>query len=137
MLAIPKNVMFEAFDDEGILLSFDTGAYYSLTSQALNVWQVIDACPEQTVSPDWLVEQPCANDLSPQDVRQLLQSFVNEGLLTGDEKPLGDANEFDFIQSFSGTVFEHCIEKHTDAEKLLLIDPIHDVDSAGWPNKPE
>jgi hypothetical protein len=27
------------------------------------------------------------------------------------------------------------LHKYTDMEELLLLDPIHDVDETGWPNK--
>jgi hypothetical protein len=27
-----------------------------------------------------------------------------------------------------------CLQKYTDMEELLLIDPIHEIDEVGWPS---
>ena len=33
--------------------------------------------------------------------------------------------------------FSPNLEKHTDMAELILLDPVHEVDSMGWPHRPE
>ena len=35
-----------------------------------------------------------------------------------------------------GTAFTNDIAVFSDMQELFLVDPIHDVDDAGWPSRP-
>jgi hypothetical protein len=69
----------------------------------------------------------------------LVEKFAQEGLIIADngtEAAGGEEAETSARQNGELPRFEFpTLHKYTDMEDLLLLDPIHDVDDTGWPNK--
>jgi len=130
-------VSAEAFDDETIIIHFDTGNYYSLDSFSTIVWKAIENRVDITSMPAML--SACFENASSDELHTLLDQLVAE-LLHEDLIRLG-------MSDSSGTVVlppvnicgelpkdAGCLTKFDDLQELLLLDPIHDVDEAGWPH---
>jgi hypothetical protein len=121
------QIVHETVDGEVIAIDFTTGSYYSLRDGAEAVWSalVADAAP----TPDAVAAAVAERFPDHSDVGQVtafLDQLVDEGLLERDGDPA----------AANGTASGLTFEKFTDMEELILLDPVHDVSEAGWPNAP-
>lgn len=101
------HVISDALEGDRIVIDIQTGAYYTLTPAAADLWS--------QVAEQGAVE---ADDRLPVLVR-----LLDEGLLVADEAPSG----------VEAAPSESAFTRYTDMEELLLVDPIHEVDNEGWP----
>jgi hypothetical protein len=127
-ISIAKNIIHDAFDEEIVVVNLTTGSYYSLTGLACKVWKAI--C--DGASKDSLLEM-FRSMASDENVETFLALLAREGLVIVDGEILSPINAEELSCVLDSTPFQATLEKHTDAEELLLIDPIHEVDAGGWP----
>jgi hypothetical protein len=140
----PK-VVHETIDGETVILNLDNGNYYSLVGVGAQIWRFIE-----TGAPvDEIIEKvKCAYEVNGTDVDEAVNTFVSElgkeGLTVPHKEDSSEGFQWPAEndpgvngekQSFSAPV----LNKYSDMQDLLLLDPIHDVDEeAGWPtNKPD
>lgn len=107
---VPAHVAGETVDGETIVINLLTGAYHSVRGEAATVWASIGA--------------PSAHE-SSERIDQVLADFRAAGIIewTGSRdlpSPSADASPIG-------------LTSYTDMAQLLLADPIHEVDEAGWP----
>lgn len=133
----PARVVHETLDGEVILIQLERGNYYSLSGSGREIWDLL--CQglstkevvtriEQGYSAGQVAVEPAVGEL----VRELLE----EGLLEEGGPPSGTpgARSANGAGHGSQEEFEPAnLEKYTDMQDYLLIDPIHDVTEAGWP----
>jgi hypothetical protein len=107
---IPAHVAGETVDGETIVINLLTGAYHSVRGEAAEVWAAISA--------------PSAHE-SNQSTDQLLSDFRAAGIIewAGPRE----------LPSPSADPIAVGLTSYTDMAQLLLADPIHEVDEAGWP----
>lgn len=135
------NVMSETIEGEVIVINLATGTYYSLKKAGAAIWNTL----EHGATPDEVATAVEARfDASRAEildaVRALLAELEGEGLVAaaaerngGAEQP-GATAETD---STSRIPFEApALEKFTDMQELILLDPVHEVGAAGWPHLP-
>jgi hypothetical protein len=135
------EIIREQFDEEVVIVDLDTGSYYSLSGAGGEVWSAI----ESGTSTAGIVQQLGASyDAEVAEIEaslgRLLEELQAEGLIT----PLTAQSKAEVeAKSVSEAVSKQewqapLLQKFTDMQALLLLDPIHEVDSAGWPlTKPE
>ncbi len=130
------RVVHETIDGEVIIIDLATGSYYSLSGGAANVWALVIAGYSSGEMVNMLSD---AYDEEPDAIQILLEPFLAElqseslavAAVDGDMSP-------DYVSQMNvGGVFSAHMEKHTDMTELILLDPVHDVDSLGWPHLPE
>lgn len=135
------DVIHETIEDEVILIDLKTGMYYSLRDAGSAIWQAI----EQGADEESLLRVLERRfDASREDleaaVAELLGELQREGLIRADAGPPAQAGG---TPSADGSPPARVpwrapkLEKHTDMQDLILIDPVHEVSSAGWPHLPE
>ena len=132
------DVTHELIDGEVIVVHVVTGAYYSLNGAAATVWGWLDGGAEIEGMANRIAELNGADNASViPDLRRFITDLQTEGLIA----PVDSANGAgaavsdranDGIVPFVAPQFE----KYSDMEELLLVDPIHEVSSHGWPEKP-
>lgn len=129
-----RNVIHETFDDEVVIIHLERGAYYSLEGAGADVWRLILA----GASTDEAVEALSRGYRARRDevataVAGLIARLREEGLV--EPTPAGTVAaagvELKPTRPFEPPV----LRKYTDMQDLLLVDPIHEVDDAGWPRK--
>jgi hypothetical protein len=128
------QVVHETMDGEVVAIDFTSGSYYSLTGSARAIWSGIGDEADLGEIVRAVAEQYDDDDLVER-VRAFLDHLVDEGLL---DRLDGDTNGVLAPASGSGStpLGEPSIEKFTDMEEIILLDPVHDVSQAGWPNAP-
>ncbi len=129
------EVVMESFEGEVILVQMKTGNYYSLQGSGQVIWDLIERGRSVEEIGDWLVAN-CEGDA--EEIRCALRNLVNdltgEGLITPSQGTSASGAQDtlpprESRQPFAAPV----LERYTDMQELLLLDPIHDVDESGWP----
>jgi hypothetical protein len=121
----PSQVAHQHIDGEVIVIHFETGSYFSLNGSAAELWQML-------VKPQ-SVGSLCrrfsgANGQAESAVQKFVDELVGEKLveriMTNSVRPNGEVPI-----PFAAPM----LEKYSDMQHLLLADPLHDVEEAGWP----
>ncbi len=136
-LELSGRVLHDAIDGEVIVIDLTTGTYYSLRGSAAEMWGVLQRSPGATR--DDLAEALLAgyetNGHELDAVASFLDKLHEEGLVNvveGTQATVAPAPRADAAGVFAAPV----LEKFTDMQDLVLIDPVHEVTEAGWPNVP-
>lgn len=126
MIHVPDHVLHEEFADETIVVNMKRGRYFAVKGDSAKLWSAFAAGANAAeFTPEITLIDPTA-------LKQFTNLLLQEGLLVGGEVPAEEKSPEEWL---AGTVLENSIERFTDAEGLLLLDPIHDVDDTGWPHK--
>jgi hypothetical protein len=128
------QVVYQIFDDEVIVVHPHNGVYYSLLGVSAHIWHCIlgRASIDETV-------------------HELRSAYAGEASIIADATMnfIGELSEEKLVitaaEGVSGSVpvpfagggqkpFETPkMQKFTDMQELLLLDPVHDVQESGWP----
>ncbi|MFO1055438.1 MAG: PqqD family protein [Dongiaceae bacterium] len=120
------KVAHEIIDGEVLIINTETGAYFSLRGSAAVIWNGIVAGLDAPA-----IEGRFAGDAEAirRGVAEVLAQLAAEEVLvpdgSGAPAPADDVAPVPFAPPL--------VEKFTEMADLLTLDPIHDVDSAGWP----
>jgi Coenzyme PQQ synthesis protein D (PqqD) len=133
------NAIAEKIEGEVVIINLGTGAYYSLRAVGADVWSAIEGGATQDEIVDSLAARYDGDSSAIGDyVAGLLEELQAEGLVraAGEDAvrpaPVGEA------PSGGREPFAPApLEKHTDMQDLILIDPVHEVDARGWPHTAE
>jgi hypothetical protein len=130
------QVISETVGGETIIVNLASGHYFSLQGSAVDVWQGI----ERGESPETIVLQLEQRYEAPDGeisaaVENLLEDFVSAELLV---------SEANGAAASPATVTQQVGERapfvapsfstFTDMQDIILLDPVHEVDTRGWPH---
>jgi hypothetical protein len=134
------TVTHETIDGEAVIINLDSGNYYSLVEVGSFVWSLLEKGASAN-EVQKLVLQTYEGNAADVDrgVQELLVQLEQENLIV----PINETGALDLTQinqvppgnnghekpSFNPPL----LHKYSDMQELLLLDPIHDVDEAGWP----
>jgi PqqD family protein of HPr-rel-A system len=133
------QVIHESIDGEVIVIDLGTGTYYSLKGSGAAIWDALDRAGAATAA-------ELAGALAARyEVDQAELEAAIGGLLTdlSAEGLVVAASEGDTVSSPSranggeanGAFEPPRLEKFTDMQDLVLLDPVHEVDATGWPQR--
>lgn len=129
------SVSSEYMDGEVVAIHLGTGIYYSLRGSAAVLWRALDAPRSGTSLAGLLAENyDVSGDVAGRDVEEFLQRLLAEQLVLQTEappaalapQPVGERTAYAAPQ----------LERYSDLQDLLLLDPIHDTGTQGWPHLP-
>lgn len=127
----PQQVAHERVEDEVIAINLTTGTYFSLRDSAADVWSLL-LCGADVENVSAALAAADGLDASTivEDIRVYIAALVEAGLLIDDDGALDVAASLPtIIRAYAAPT----VERYDDMEELLLLDPIHEVDDAGWP----
>lgn len=127
------QVIHETIDGEVVIINLESGNYYSLRGSGARVWAGIvaeadiDAIADDLVGAfDGLVGRP--------DVSGFLDELEREGLISRTAGEPGAGLTATVTDGAGGIFAAPVLERFTDMQDLILLDPVHEVDEAyGWP----
>lgn len=132
------HVVHETIDGETILIHLGTGTYYSLDGVAAEVWgALISGASDEELLSRLETRYEADSGQLEEGVGSFVEELLQEGLLVlapaGEGSGSADALE---AEPRSRVVFvAPRLNKYTDMQEFMLVDPIHDVDAeAGWPH---
>ena len=135
-----SKIIFEAFEDEMVLINLDSGNYYSFSGSGAVIWDLLVSGNSVTEIIQRL-QAHFSNDgaeIEP-NVASFVENVVSEGLVLPREgESVGnDGPKTAPVSPLKGDRFEPAkLQKFSDMQELLLLDPIHEVDEMGWPHTP-
>lgn len=125
-------VTSEVIDGEAIIVNLQSGCYYSLRGSGADVWLCLQKpMPAESII-DFVKKNYTGDDNAIKAaVQDLLRQLEAEQLIVSSEDTASHVRPADKERP---VVFElPVLEKYTDMQALLLLDPIHDVGQTGWP----
>lgn len=132
------QVINESIDGESIMINLATGSYYSLDTVGGEVWGLV----EQSYSVDDIATELGRRYAASEDdirsaVEHLLGQLSHEQLVVEDPQapapPVSAGSPVAVALPFRRPT----LEKFTDMQDLILLDPVHEVDTRGWPHVPD
>lgn len=133
------HIIHEIIDGEAILVNLETGSYYSSDQVGAVIWDGIEngMAVEQIAE---AVAGAYAGDAAEiqERVRAFAQQLQDERLVLPDTGVQGNGSHgIPALPGDKPPFVAPALKKYTEMEDLLLLDPIHDVDDAGWPHRTE
>ena len=137
------HIVHETIDGETILLDLRTGIYYSMDGSGCAIWNYLEKTGDREAIINILSE---ANTGQANSIKKTVSDFFDK--LTDDEvlvensdmdqeaDPDTESLKQQLIQVATSFI-PPVINKYADMQDLLQLDPIHDVDEAGWPEPKE
>jgi hypothetical protein len=128
------TVTHETIDGEAVIINLDSGNYYSLMEVGSFIWGLLEQ-GASTGEVQNMVLETYEGDVADIDrgVQDLLVQLQQENLIV----PVDGETAVDLQPSNNGhdkpSFTPPLLHKYSDMQELLLLDPIHDVDEAGWP----
>lgn len=139
------RVVYESFENEVVIIHFESGNYYSLEKAGADIWNFIDkGAPADEIVKAMALRYEAPLDEIEDAVSNLMTELQEEGLIIPAEiEEIRDVQEQEVSPETSPETerlsFESpMLQRYTDMREMLLLDPIHEVDEAGWPTaKPD
>src|SRR4051812_21699749 len=130
-----RHIVHEDFGGGVVVVNLKTGTYYGLNATAAAVWQLVG----RGLSSAGICAHIAGRYGGGADIAGVVATFLDE--LRGEalivvtrEAAAGPAVEVPggAPPEFVAPALQRC----TDMEELLVLDPIHEVDEMGWPSRP-
>jgi hypothetical protein len=126
----------ETIDGEAVVINLERGVYFSIRGIGLGIWtDVLAGASVDDVTTSLCARHPQDAARIPSDVSAFIDRLMEEGLIRSSSHTARSSACIGQANSDSGYDVPS-LEKYTDMEALLLLDPIHDTDELGWPNRP-
>ena len=131
----PRKVVHETIDGETIVIHLETGTYYSLAGSGPEIWElltggmsagdVIGHLEARYGADSAVIEETMGQLVRDLCAEELLERAGGNGAAPRTASP---------EPAEPGAVYEAPrLEKYTDMQYFLLLDPVHEVEEAGWP----
>ena len=129
-------VVHETVDHETIVVNLDSGSYYDLNETGGYIFGLLGAgatLPQlaQQTAARYGIEQQAAENA----VDELVARLVEEQLVISADAESQQAATSPQAEPAPRPYVTPVINKYTDMQELLLLDPVHEVDEAGWPSR--
>jgi hypothetical protein len=128
------GVASEIIDGEAVIMNLKTGKYFSAASSGCLIWACIEkAQPVDHIAKLFVAQYAATPEQAKTEVHRFIQDLLAEDLIRAAESAsplsLSDIGGSETRKSFNAPI----LNTYSDMQDLLLLDPIHDVDEAGWP----
>lgn len=133
------DALAEVFEEEVLVINLGSGDYHSLRGAGVVIWRLLAAGHDADDAATWLASHWGIPRSEAADAVATLADQLVERLMllpSAPSDPVVTAVPAWLAQT--PAVFEAVkLETYADMQELLLIDPIHEVDVTGWPNRPD
>ena len=133
------QAIHETIDGETIIIDLATGTYFSLLGAAPTIWnalaagattgELVTAVELAYATDDVDVSADVASFLGMLEGDQLIAAISDDGAASAVDSPPSAAERLPYVQPK--------LEKYTDMQDIIMLDPVHEVDSRGWPHAAE
>jgi hypothetical protein len=132
------QVISETVGDETMIVNLSTGHYFNLRDAGIDVWARITqgSSVSETVA-DLERRYDAPTEEMAAAVRGLVAELEQEGLIVprGDEE-VEETAVPDAADGERRPFTMPALAKFTDMQDIILLDPVHEVDTRGWPHAP-
>lgn len=128
-----NNIISDVFGEEVVLVNLESGVYYSLRGSATQIWIRLVS---QYAIPEIIADLLNIYQVAEQDLVVDIDQFINQLIDFKIIKITSDSTSKQIDFTVNTTLLEYnppILETFSDMQEILLLDPVHDVDKAGWP----
>jgi hypothetical protein len=130
------QIIHETIDGETIVIDLATGTYYSLRGSGGEIWEHLIAGTDTTEMASRLCARYSSVDGEIGRAVETLVAQLTEAALI---VPAGDADAgheeaVEGTGQAGGPFVAPVFEQFTDMQDIILLDPVHEVGSRGWPH---
>jgi hypothetical protein len=127
-------IVSEVIDGEAIIIDMRSGNYFSTEALGAKLWlAALAGHDRQTLLASMIAAYPDAAEVGT-DADTFLNLLVSNGLLV--ETASGGSGADASVWPIGAYVRPE-LHQHSDMQDLIMLDPIHDVDTMGWPTRRE
>ena len=132
------RIVHQTIEGETIIIDFDNGTYFSTDGAGAMIWeQIAQNAPVNDIV-HALTQHYAGGDADiKKGVEQFLIELEHESLITpldhAPSAPHAAPAAPDPNPAGRPAFQAPSLQKYTDMQDLLLLDPVHDVDEQGWP----
>lgn len=132
-VVVEGQVVHDLIDDEVVVVHLGTGSYYSLRGPSLAAWVRLTT-PSTIADVASVIAAAAGFEVDRAQVASvaLLSYLLTEDLIMSQHPVDVGGDAFDALEPDLRDAL--MVEKFTDVQELLTIDPVHDVDDRGWPS---
>jgi hypothetical protein len=134
-------VVAETLDGEATIVDLESGTYYALNESGTFIWDELGAGrPVDSVAEGLSAHYEIDAEASRRAVDDLAAKLLERELiapLEGEGDAGSSASNGSSHRRRNGGYVEPELSTFTDMQELLLLDPVHEVDEAGWPHLPD
>lgn len=129
---IAPGIVHETVDGEVIAIDLDDGSYYSLAGSGPAIWELLGGgASEAEIAAALAARFEAEEPEIDAAVSSLFSRLRENGLIVATEEGGSDAPP---AHSNERSPFAAPrLERYDDMKDYFLLDPIHEVDTAGWP----
>ena len=130
------NFAQEILDGEAIIVNLEKGSYYSLDQAGALIWHLLSmGASEGEVLAELIGSYSGQRSEIEAGFKDLVENLEREGILVVDQEAVYRGKPSTTMAAEGKPAFvKPSLQKYTDMEAILMLDPIHDVDADGWPN---
>jgi hypothetical protein len=127
------TVVSETIDGEVIVIHLEQGSYFSLRESAAELWTLVEngSAPEAMVETLATRYPQASREEVARETARFLDELRREDLVV-DADATTEAGTADLGPADSEFTAPR-LEKYTDLQDLIMLDPIHEVEPEGWP----
>jgi len=131
------DVISEPMEGEQVVIDLKSGCYYNFNESAAYIWRMIEGGYSTgeiigAISPNGKIDDMGVDFI----VESFIEMLQNENLIVPTESTRDNTDKSD-IPDVDMKFDIPAYQKFDDMQEMLLLDPIHEVSEAGWPNLPE
>lgn len=130
------NVVAEVFEGEVVVVDLESGQYFSLAGTGAAIWsEVIGGRTIEQVAQAVVDTHDTGDvDVLAETIRFVAQLLEQNLVVPG--PAAADAGERTVVLEARPAFVAPALQIYNDLQDILLLDPIHEVDQAGWPVAP-
>ncbi|MEP7270438.1 MAG: PqqD family protein [Acidobacteriota bacterium] len=131
------HVVHEIFDDqEAAIINLKSGNYYSLNPSGAKIWSLLECgATDGEIVAEMIGRYEGSEGIIANSIHEFVLALLAEDLIVQADSvtwaPPGERLPSGCTAPFTAP----SIERYNDMQELLLLDPIHEVDETGWPNR--
>jgi hypothetical protein len=131
------HIISDTIEGEAIIVDLNSGVYYSLEGPGAVIWSLVSGGMDEATLVQTLATLYSSDPVEIAAAsRELVTELVAEGLILTDSgrgAPTMSPEQVPAVDT-PRTFSRPTLNKYDDMADLLLLDPIHEVDEAGWPH---
>ena len=127
-----SEISLERLNGEVVIISFNTGNYYSCVGSAADILSLVSKEVDKTLWKEIICSKYKIDDLPVVEVDLFIDECLKENIIFSVNSKLDGMSNLpdDFTRSSWNTPI---LKIYKDFQDLLLVDPIHDSSLTGWP----
>jgi hypothetical protein len=128
----PTQISHDRLQDEVIIINVGSGAYYSGSGPAADVWSILTGGSTIADAARVLASAYSAQeDTVARDLETAVNFLIERGLI---ESVSGNGSaSIALPEAVRGEWMMPQFDEYTDMWELIKLDPIHETDEVGWP----